>query len=494
MRAHQSCQNFNFRFQSLAAAAVVTAVASAPLSAQVQTSNSPEFDEATTVVTFDDGAGFVSADRLANVRYTMARQTTAANQVTIHGGASVGDILLPHLVSGYAAEIGADLVMETGDDGTHSLRLINADGSTHATFRIVGGASYQQDADITLIDRASTDGATGTGRMVYVGADAVTPALHPDNPVRRLSLADIAAIWAGEITNWRQLGGMDIAITRHHTDTARPDGLASAPGLTRHASEQDLLAAVAADPGAIGYVGRSLARSSAVRVPDLSDTCGLDLPASNFSLKAGIYPMIRPISLHARSVDIGAEAQAFLQWVAKPGADRFVAEAGIADRGADRMRLEDLGRTLIHSAAIPNFDAESYGEMLRTLRDAERLSVALRFRPTSVDLDEPSLRELEQLASRLRGGAHQGYEVLLAGFTDAKGGAEGNRALSAKRATAVAEQLAEMLGEAGPNITITPHGFGEQLPIACNDTAQGRDLNRRVEVWLQRASVRTTER
>jgi phosphate transport system substrate-binding protein len=37
----------------------------------------------------------------------------------------------------------------------------------------------------------------------------------------------------------------------------------------------------------------------------------------------------------------------------------------------------------------------------------------------------------------------------------------------------------------GGRVTLTAEGFGEALPIACDDTATGRQRNRRVEVWLR---------
>jgi phosphate transport system substrate-binding protein len=37
----------------------------------------------------------------------------------------------------------------------------------------------------------------------------------------------------------------------------------------------------------------------------------------------------------------------------------------------------------------------------------------------------------------------------------------------------------------GGRVTLTAEGFGEALPIACDDTATGRQRNRRVEDWLR---------
>ena len=71
--------------------------------------------------------------------------------------------------------------------------------------------------------------------------------------------------------------------------------------------------------------------------------------------------------------------------------------------------------------------------------------------------------------------------VLVEGFTDSTGTAQHNQALSERRANAVREALLE-LGVAGERVAF--RGYGESQPVAANDTAQNRQLNRRVEIVL----------
>ena len=83
------------------------------------------------------------------------------------------------------------------------------------------------------------------------------------------------------------------------------------------------------------------------------------------------------------------------------------------------------------------------------------------------------------MAELLADPAHQQRNLLLLGFSDSAGGARKNIALSKDRAKAVADQL-KMRG-----IKSLVHGFGKELPIASNSTEEGREQNRRVEVWLR---------
>jgi outer membrane protein OmpA-like peptidoglycan-associated protein len=77
-----------------------------------------------------------------------------------------------------------------------------------------------------------------------------------------------------------------------------------------------------------------------------------------------------------------------------------------------------------------------------------------------------------------------GASVEINGHTDSQGGEEMNLNLSEKRAVAVSEFLKKRAELAGLNFTT--NGFGEGKPIAPNDTPEGRQQNRRVEVVVEK--------
>lgn len=81
--------------------------------------------------------------------------------------------------------------------------------------------------------------------------------------------------------------------------------------------------------------------------------------------------------------------------------------------------------------------------------------------------------------------------VLIEGFTDSTGTAAHNQELSERRAGAVRNALQEQ-GVARERIAV--RGYGEAYPVAANDTAQNRQLNRRVEIVLSDNTGRTTPR
>jgi hypothetical protein len=73
---------------------------------------------------------------------------------------------------------------------------------------------------------------------------------------------------------------------------------------------------------------------------------------------------------------------------------------------------------------------------------------------------------------------------MIEGYTDSRGSARNNQALSERRAGAVADFLTS---QGVPADRITAVGKGASSPIASNATADGRSQNRRVEIVLQQA-------
>ena len=88
--------------------------------------------------------------------------------------------------------------------------------------------------------------------------------------------------------------------------------------------------------------------------------------------------------------------------------------------------------------------------------------------------------ELAKIADLIRERA--GARVVIEGHTDNLGPDETNQALSERRAAAVQSYLAAAGGM--ESITFVSRGHGEKRPVASNRTAEGRQLNRRVEITV----------
>lgn len=90
-----------------------------------------------------------------------------------------------------------------------------------------------------------------------------------------------------------------------------------------------------------------------------------------------------------------------------------------------------------------------------------------------------AIRNVEKVADFLE--KNPTRNILIEGYTDSIGSDDFNLTLSQKRADAVKEQLVANGIIPG---RITTKGYGKQFPVASNDSAGGRQLNRRVEVLI----------
>jgi outer membrane protein OmpA-like peptidoglycan-associated protein len=76
---------------------------------------------------------------------------------------------------------------------------------------------------------------------------------------------------------------------------------------------------------------------------------------------------------------------------------------------------------------------------------------------------------------------HPGLRLDVEGYTDSVGGDDYNQQLSEQRGESVRTYLT---GEGMAANSVTAKGFGKTRPVASNDTAEGRQQNRRVEIVI----------
>ena len=101
------------------------------------------------------------------------------------------------------------------------------------------------------------------------------------------------------------------------------------------------------------------------------------------------------------------------------------------------------------------------------------------FDTNKAQLKSGGTRSLQKLAGFLK--QYPQHKAQVEGYTDSTGSADYNLELSDRRANAVRSSL---VGMGIGNDRITTHGYGQESPVASNDTADGRQLNRRVEIVL----------
>lgn len=139
---------------------------------------------------------------------------------------------------------------------------------------------------------------------------------------------------------------------------------------------------------------------------------------------------------------------------------------GIADKD-DRCPTKGGN---IDANGCPKVDAKTLEVFTRAMND-------VRFETSSNRLKQSSQAVLNEVADIMR--ANPSYNVRISGHTDSVGNAESNQSLSERRAAAVVKYLVD---KGISQSRLSSIGFGETSPMADNNTAEGRRLNRRVEL------------
>ncbi|MEM9782356.1 MAG: OmpA family protein [Pseudomonadota bacterium] len=162
--------------------------------------------------------------------------------------------------------------------------------------------------------------------------------------------------------------------------------------------------------------------------------------------------------------------------------------AGGNDR---RNALVGAGIGLLAGAAVGQYldqrqralEADLQGTGAEVVRDGDSLRVVLpqsiTFAVDSADLDPSFSPVVRDMARSLREDPRSYIDVV--GHTDATGTSEYNQGLSERRASTVAQALVSS-GVRGERIAA--YGFGEDQPVATNETEFGRSQNRRVEIVI----------
>ncbi|SFE12029.1 OmpA family protein [Nitrosomonas sp. Nm166] len=162
--------------------------------------------------------------------------------------------------------------------------------------------------------------------------------------------------------------------------------------------------------------------------------------------------------------------------IAQETAKAKVAESKVANANAERDRV------LLEARTAEADEARRQLEELKAKKTERGLVITLSdilFRTNMAQLETGGMRTVQKLADFLK--QYPQRTVLIEGHTDSTGSHNYNQELSDRRAYAVQRAL---INNGVSSDRITSRGYGETFPVASNDTFEGRQLNRRVEVIL----------
>lgn len=447
-------------------------------------------------------------------RQAAAPETTpagATQSLGIHGSNTIGSALMPALVRGYAQSVGATIVEAEGANAREvAIRVaagpgrpdiaridLQRHGSSSAFPALLNGAAELGMADRPVSDeelRSLNVPGQPPLRQHVIGLDAIAVVVARDSPVTVLGIEQIARIFAGDIADWSGVGLPAGPIKVYAPDAGRgtldlftklvmkPNARTLGPYVTRLGSYLEMAEAVARDPRAIAVV--SQAHAGAVKMVALRQSCGLSVPASAFTIKTEEYPLARRLNVYSRGEPTSAFAQGLLQFAASAAGQAVVKQAQFVDQSVDTA---SFAAEEARFAAQPAWvEPAPWRALVSQLRGAQRLSLTFRFTPGSSEIEAKSRQDLARLADLVRAGRLPGRTMLLVGYADTIGTPQANSALALKRAAQVRTALLALAPTATQNNrTVLPLSLGAAAPVACNDTAEGQQVNRRVEVWVR---------
>ncbi len=188
-------------------------------------------------------------------------------------------------------------------------------------------------ADLGLASRALKSEEEEKGAQANIVAlDGVAVVVNPDNAVDDLTVDQIAQIFKGEITNWKDLGGADeeIAVYGREAGSGTRGAFEELVGvedackyLNEYSSTGDVIGNVASNPSAIGYASLS-AVSDNVKAVKVN---GVD--CTEATVQDGTYEIQRPFVMITKDgTQLSDAAQAFLDFAMSADAASLIAQAG----------------------------------------------------------------------------------------------------------------------------------------------------------------------
>ena len=416
----------------------------------------------------------------------------------LHGSNTVGQSLAPRLVEEFLVQLGASSTVEV-PRSTENEKVIQAylperdqvvgiEIEAHGSSTAFKGLSSKS-ADIGMSSRPikheeKLDLMIEHGDLTLpqhenvVGLDGLAIIIHPSNPVQSIDVKKLAQIFSGAINNWSQLGGPNQPIKLYARDNKSGTfdtfkSLVLSPYSTnlsnsakRFESNEALSQQVNNDPAAIGFTGLAYVNNNKLLEVAASENSKPFTPDA-FVVNTEDYPLARRLFMYKSTKSNS-----------NPIADQFI-EFALSDMGQEIVEQESFVPQKIF-AISPKPSQEMPAKYQLLTSNMSRLSLNFRLKSESSELDTKAQRDLDRLAEYLS--ANENAKIIIVGLSDNTGKAQENENRSLRRANMVAYGL-KRRGIRGVQV----EGLGGIMPIAEDDTRQGRFKNNRTEIWIKLA-------
>ena len=266
-------------------------------------------------------------------------------------------------------------------------------------------------------------------------------------------------------------------VALHTPSDFRVFGVEVSDEITLHSKPKALLEAINAEDGAVGILPFSQMRN--VQTLGLAAPCGSLPPNSHRLVKSRDYAWSTSIYLHITDLQLGPQAQEFIEYLSSPSAQRVIQRAGFVDRTPEVIPLSSQGQRLALSVQTGNADQLiELQNLLKTLVGASRLTTTLILEDDQRTLDARSISELVHLYRFLGSDRHDFKEVLVLGLS----GASEKDALT-ETLDLVSEKIGKGLINASGGIkSIQTRSFTNSFPSTCDRNVSNRP---HIEIWAR---------
>ncbi len=168
-------------------------------------------------------------------------------------------------------------------------------------------------------------------RVFVIARDGIAVVVHPDVPVEGLTVEQVRAIFAGQITNWKEVGGDDrpiIVVAREEGSGTRGafeelvmGGTRITGGAVLQASNGAVRTTVSTTPDAIGFLSFGYL-GDGVKPLAVDGVAPTEANAAD-----GRYPLVRPLNLLTKGEPQGA-VKAWLDFIFSEAGQAIVADEG----------------------------------------------------------------------------------------------------------------------------------------------------------------------
>jgi phosphate transport system substrate-binding protein len=258
-----------------------------------------------------------------------ASKTSSQKMISVKGSDT-----MVHLTSSWAEQFmgqfpGTQVSVTGGGSGTGIAALLNGTTDICASSREIQGKEKELalQKKIDLVEHA-------------VARDGLAIIVNPANPVAELSMEQIRKIFTGEYANWKDVGGQDLPIIVLSRESSSGtfvffqefvlNKADYTPKARLLAGTSALVQSVAADQGAIAYVGLAFALEAKATVKMLPVQSAEGAPAvlpSDETVRAGKYPVARPLYLYTNGSS-SPEVKAFIDFCLSDAGQKIVTETG----------------------------------------------------------------------------------------------------------------------------------------------------------------------